>query len=127
MTPAARKYAFRTVGFMGGYAGALIGAISGALDMIGGAGGWILAAAVTAPVVGQIWATLAFIRDSDEFVAALTAKRFIIAAGMAMALAMFWGFAEMFAGAPHAEGWWVYVVFWAAMGIMPLFVRDSAR
>jgi len=127
MTPAGRRYSIRTFLFMCGYVLALAGAVSGALDAIGGVSGWLLAAAVAAPVAGQIWATLSFIRESDEFVAALTAKRFILAAGLAIGLAVFWGFAERFAGAPHLEGWWVYVAFWALMGPMPLFVRESAR
>lgn len=127
MTPAAKAYSIRTALFMFGYAGALVLALGGALDAVGGVSGWVLAAAVSAPVAGQIWATLAFIRDSDEFVAALTAKRFIIAAGMTFALAVFWGFAEKLAGAPHIEGWWVYVVFWGLMGPMPLFVRSTGQ
>ena len=125
MTSAARAYTFRTVFFMLGYVVALVLAVGGALDAIGGVSGWILAAAVAAPVAGQIWATLAFIRDSDEFVAGVTAKRFILAAGMTFALSVFWGFAEKFAEAPHIEGWWVYVVFWALMGVMPVFIRSS--
>ena len=125
MTSAARAYTFRTVFFMLGYVAALVLAVGGALDAIGGVSGWVLAAAVAAPVAGQIWATLAFIRDSDEFVAGVTAKRFILAAGMTFALSVFWGFAEKFAEAPHVEGWWVYVVFWALMGLMPVFIRSS--
>ncbi|MFW2342157.1 hypothetical protein [Brevundimonas sp.] len=125
MTSAAKAYTFRTVFFMLGYVVALVLAVSGALDAIGGVSGWVLAAAVAAPVAGQIWATLAFIRDSDEFVAGVTAKRFILAAGMTFALSVFWGFAEKFAEAPHIEGWWVYVVFWALMGFMPVFIRSS--
>lgn len=127
MTPAAKRYTFRTAGFMLGYVGALMGAVGGALDAIGGVSGWLLALAVSAPVAGQIWATLSFMKESDEFVAAVTAKRFIIAAGLTFALAVFWGFAEMFAAAPHLEGWWAYTAFWALMGAMPLFVRGSAR
>ena len=125
MTSAARAYTFRTVFFMLGYVAALVLAVGGALDAIGGVSGWVLAAAVAAPVAGQIWATLAFIRDSDEFVAGVTAKRFILAAGMTFALSVFWGFAEKFAEAPHIEGWWVYVVFWGLMGFMPVFIRSS--
>ncbi|WP_370236469.1 hypothetical protein [Brevundimonas sp.] len=125
MTSAAKAYTFRTVFFMLGYVVALVLAVSGALDTIGGVSGWVLAAAVAAPVAGQIWATLAFIRDSDEFVAGVTAKRFILAAGMTFALSVFWGFAEKFAEAPHIEGWWVYVVFWGLMGFMPVFIRSS--
>lgn len=125
MTPAAKAYAIRTTFFMLGYVAALVLAVGGALDAIGGVSGWVLAAAVAAPVAGQIWATLAFIRDSDEFVAGVTAKRFILAAGMTFALSVFWGFAEKFAEAPHVEGWWVYVVFWGLMGFMPVFIRSS--
>lgn len=125
MTSAAKAYTFRTVFFMLGYVAALVLAVSGALDTIGGVSGWVLAAAVAAPVAGQIWATLVFIRDSDEFVAGVTAKRFILAAGMTFALSVFWGFAEKFAEAPHVEGWWVYVVFWGLMGFMPVFIRSS--
>ena len=125
MTSAAKAYTFRTVFFMLGYVVALVLAVSGALDTIGGVSGWVLAAAVAAPVAGQIWATLVFIRDSDEFVAGVTAKRFILAAGMTFALSVFWGFAEKFAAAPHVEGWWVYVVFWGLMGFMPVFIRSS--
>ncbi|HAJ04780.1 MULTISPECIES: hypothetical protein [unclassified Brevundimonas] len=125
MTSAAKAYTFRTVFFMLGYVVALVLAVGGALDTIGGVSGWVLAAAVAAPVAGQIWATLVFIRDSDEFVAGVTAKRFILAAGMTFALSVFWGFAEKFAEAPHIEGWWVYVVFWALMGFMPVFIRSS--
>lgn len=125
MTSAAKAYTLRTVFFMLGYVVALVLAVSGALDTIGGVSGWVLAAAVAAPVAGQIWATLVFIRDSDEFVARVTAKRFILAAGMTFALSVFWGFAEKFAEAPHIEGWWVYVVFWALMGLMPVFIRSS--
>jgi putative oxidoreductase len=125
MTSAAKAYTFRTVFFMLGYVVALVLAVGGALDTIGGVSGWVLAAAVAAPVAGQIWATLVFIRDSDEFVAGVTAKRFILAAGMTFALSVFWGFAEKFAEAPHVEGWWVYVVFWGLMGFMPMFIRSS--
>ena len=125
MTSAAKAYTFRTVFFMLGYVVALVLAVGGALDTIGGVSGWVLAAAVAAPVAGQIWATLVFIRDSDEFVAGVTAKRFILAAGMTFALSVFWGFAEKFAEAPHVEGWWVYVVFWGSMGFMPMFIRSS--
>ena len=127
MRSPASRYSIRTLLFMSGYAAALVLASSGALDAIGGVTGWLLAAAVAAPVAGQIWATLAFIKESDEYVSALIAKRFIISAGLAMGLAVFWGFAEMFADAPHLEGWWVYVVFWGLMALMNVFVRSSAR
>ena len=83
------------------------------------------AAAVSAPVIGQLWATLSLMRESDEFVRAVTAKQFIVSAGLAMALATFWGFAETFAAAPHLPGWLIYAAFWAFFGCVAPFIRAS--
>ena len=76
-------------------------------------------------MAGQIWATLMLMRESDEFVRGLTAKRFIISAGLAMALFTGWGFMETYGGAPHAPGWMIYPLFWGLYGLVTPFVRDS--
>ena len=125
-TSAQRKYVIRTIAFMSGYSAVMIAVIFGAFDDVQGQpAAWFLAAAVTAPVAGQIWTTLAVMRDSDEFVRAVMAKQFILAAGVAMALFTGWGFAESFADAPHAEGWLIYPLFWAALGLIAPFVKSS--
>ena len=94
-TAAHRRYLVRTAAFMIPYMAICLSMmVTDAFDeVIGKPAGWMLAAAVSAPVIGQIWATLSLIRESDEFVRAVTARQFIIAAGLAMALATFWGFA----------------------------------
>ena len=120
-----RQYFFRTAGFMSGYIGINLAAIFGAFDDLQKPGAYLMAAAVAAPVAGQIWATLALMRDSDEFVRGLTAKRFIIAAGLAMALFTAWGFGETYADAPHVPGWMIYPLFWAMFGVVSPFVRTS--
>lgn len=121
-----RRYIVRTWGFMGVYIALNVAAIAGAFDQLeGGPGAWVLAAAVAIPIAGQIWATLALMNESDEFVRALTAKQFIVAAGLAMALFSGWGFAESYADAPHAPGWIVYVLFWAAFGATAPFIRTT--
>lgn len=121
-----RKYVIRTVAFMGGYAALMAAVIFGAFDDIQGKpAAWLLAASVAAPVAGQIWTTLAVMRDSDEFVRAVMAKQFILAAGVAMALFTGWEFAESFADAPPAEGWLIYPLFWAALGLIAPFVKSS--
>ena len=102
-----------------------IAAIFGAFDDIGPAAAWVLALAVAAPVAGQLWALLALMRDSDEFVRAVEAKRFILAAGTAIALFSAWGFGESYANAPHAPGWLVFPLFWAIYGAVSPFVRTS--
>jgi putative oxidoreductase len=125
-TTAQRKYVVRTLAFMGGYVAIMIAVIFGAFDDIQGTpAAWGLALTVTAPIVGQIWTTLAVMRDSDEFVRAVMAKQFILAAGISMALFTGWGFAESFAGAPHAEGWLIYPLFWAALGVVAPFIKSS--
>ncbi len=125
MDTAHRRYVVRTCAFMGAYAAVNIAAITGAFDGLQGPGRWALGAVVAAPVIGQIWATLALMRDGDEFVRAITAKRFIIAAGLAMAAASAWGYLESYAQAPHAPGWIVYILFWAAFGAVSPFVRTT--
>ena len=95
-TPAGRRYVLRTFAFMVPYVAICVAMMTtDAFDgVMGRPAGWVLAAAVAAPVIGQIWATLALMRESDEFVRMVTAKQFIIASGLAMAAATFWGFGE---------------------------------
>ena len=125
-TPAGRRYVVRTFAFMGPYVAINVAAIFGAFDEIyGKPAAWGLAFAVAAPVVGQIWATLSLMQDSDEFIRALIARQFILAAGLAMAIATLWGFGESYAGAYHLPGWFIYPLFWACFGLIAPFVRSS--
>lgn len=125
-TSAGRRYVIATMGFMTGYVAVMVAMISGAFDdILSKPAAWGLTFAVAAPIAGQIWATLSFMRDSDEFVRAVTAKRFIVASGVAMALFSAWGFGESFAGAPHVEGWLIYPLFWAVFGLVSPFIRSS--
>lgn len=126
-TAAHRRYVIRTMAFMIPYMAICISMmVTDAFDQIMGTpAAWVLAAAVSAPVIGQIWATLSLMRESDEFVRAVTAKQFIVAAGLALAMATFWGFGETFAGAPHLPAWLIYPLFWGAYGVVSPFIRDS--
>ena len=125
-TSAHRKYVLRTAAFMSGYAAVNVLAIFGAFDDIASTpAAWGLALAVSAPVLGQIWATLMLMRDSDEFVRAVTAKQFIVAAGLAMAIASVWGFGESYADAYHLPAWLIYPLFWFCFGLVSPFIRTS--
>lgn len=124
-TPAAKRYARRTVGFMGVYAAINIAAIFGLFDGRAGWTAWLLAIAVALPVIGQIWATLIYLNEADEFVRAVMTKTFVAATGVAFAVFCVWGFAESYADAPHAPGWLIYPLFWAAFGVVSPFVRTS--
>ena len=124
--PAHKRYVVRTMAFMSGYVAINVAAIFGAFDEIASpVAAWALALSVSAPVIGQIWATLALMNESDEFVRAVTAKQFILASGAAMALASVWGFGESYAAAPHIPAWIIYPLFWACFGVIAPFVRTS--
>ena len=58
-TLAGRRYVVRTMAFMGGYVAVMLATIGGAFDAIQGKpAAWVLALVVSAPIAGQIWATL---------------------------------------------------------------------
>ncbi len=120
-----KKYVIRTMTFMAGYAAINVAAITGAFDDIGRTAGLALGLVVAAPVAGQIWATLALMSKSDEFMRALMAKRFIVASGLAIAIASAWGFMESYGDAPHVPAWMIYPLFWALFGIVSPFIRTS--
>lgn len=124
-TAAGRRYRIRTLAFMAGYVAVNIAAILGAFDDLQAPGSYVLALVVVAPVIGQLWATLRLIEESDEFVRALMSKRMILAAGFAIAIASTWGFMESYADAPHLPAWLVYPLFWGCFGLVSPFVRNS--
>ena len=124
-TPAGRQYRTRTLAFMAGYVAVNVAAILGAFDNARPPGSYLLALAVAAPVVGQLWATLKLLEASDEFVRGLMSKRIILASGFAIAAATTWGFLESYADAPHLPAWLIYPLFWGCFGLVSPFVRTS--
>jgi putative oxidoreductase len=119
------RYVFRTVAFMAVYVALNTAAIFGLFDGRNQLTSWGLSLAVAIPIAGQIWAVLALMREVDEFVRGVMAKRFIIASGLAMAALSTWGFLESYARTPHVPGWMIYPMFWAAYGLISPFVRTS--
>jgi hypothetical protein len=110
--------------FMGIYVAINVAAIIGVFDHLNPPGQVALALGVAAPVACQIWAAIAWMRDSDEFVRAMMAKRFVLATGLAIAIASAWGFQELYAHAPHISAAMVYPLFWASFGVVTPFVRS---
>ncbi|KAF7598326.1 MAG: hypothetical protein CGU28_12630 [Candidatus Dactylopiibacterium carminicum] len=125
-SPPERTYIVRTLCFMAIYilinAAAIVGLFD---DILGQPAGWAVAVAVTAPVVGQIWATLRLMAQSDEYVRVIVAKCFVLAAGGTLALWTAWGFGETYAAATHIPGWLIYPCFWAIYALVSPFVRTS--
>ena len=125
-TAADRKYIIRTMASTIPYVAVNVAAIFGIFDeIIGKPAAWALAAVVAAPILGWIWSILILMRDSDEFMRAVLAKRFIVSAGIAMAVASFWGFGESYASAPHIPNWTIFPLFWACFGLVTPFIRTS--
>lgn len=79
---------------------------------------YLLAFAPALPIGGTIMVFLRFIRDSDEYVRALHAERFIRTTGVLLFAACIWGFMQNFANAPAVELWWSYPAFWFIYGLM---------
>lgn len=126
-TAADRRYLLRMTAFTVPYVAICVAMMTTDAfdDIMGKPTAWVLAAAVSAPVIGQIWAFLSFMRESDEFVRGMMAKQFVLAAGFTLGIATFWGFGESFAGAPHIETWLVLPLFWAMYGVVSPFIRTS--
>ena len=76
-------------------------------------------------IAGIMWSLLKFMRDSDEFVRALTAKRIVIALAITQVLCTVWGFLEVYAGASHQEMYLVFPIFWLTFVGVTAFVRSS--
>ncbi len=120
-----KKYRIRATLFMAAYIAVNVAAITGAFDNMKSPGTWFFSLVVAAPVIGHIWTFLIWMRDSDEFVRTLAAKRFIVATGVTLAIASIWGFMELYAKAPHVSAAMVYPLLWAAFGLVSPFIRTS--
>ena len=120
-----RKYIIRTVLFMGGYMAANLAALSGAFDDITPRGALAFALVVSAPILGHIWAFLAWMRESDEFVRGIATKRFVMAGGITLAVSSVWGLLEIYAKTPHVSAALVVPLFWLAFGLVSPFIRSS--
>lgn len=120
-----KKYFIRSFLFLGAYVAVNAAAITGAFDGMKTPGTWAFSLVVAAPIIGHLWAVLAWMRDSDEFVRALAAKRFVVAAGVAIAIASMWGFMEIYAKAPHVSAAMIYPLLWVAFGSVSPFIRTS--
>ena len=121
----ARKYRTRTALFMGAYVALNLAAITGAFEGLRPPGAWLFAAAAAAPVVGHLWSLLAYIRDADEFVRGLMARRLVVAMGICTAIVSAWGQMEAYAGAAPFPLVLFYPLLWAAYGLTTPFIRST--
>jgi len=120
-----RRYLIRTFLFMGGYVAVNVAAIFGAFDDLKPRAAVAFALVVSAPLIGHIWAFLAWLRESDEFVRGVAVKRMVTAMGITLAVCSAWGLMELYAKAPHVSAAMVVPLFWLAYAVASPFIRTS--
>ena len=86
---------------------------------------WSLVLLLAASVAAQFIVAYRSVATQDEFVRGIAFKRGIAAAGLTITIAVLWGLAEQFLGAPRVPMWLVYPLFWGATGIVTPFIRTS--
>jgi hypothetical protein len=87
---------------------------------------YLVAMSPALPIGGVIVAMMRFIDRSDEYVRAVTIRRFLVATGLTLFFCSAWGFLESFAGALHLPLWSVFPGFWALYGAACIVVPDKA-
>jgi putative oxidoreductase len=120
-----KTYRRWTLALYGIYVAINVATIFGLFDKLQAPATWFVALAVSLPVALHVYVFLTAMRDCDEFLRGLMAKRFIVSAGITMALFTFWGFLESYAGVAHAPGFLVVVVFWGLFGLVSPLIQNT--
>lgn len=79
----------------------------------------LLALLPTLPVIWVMWSVIRYLGQTDELQRRVHLESLAIAAGVTAFLTLTYGFLEAFAGLPHIEAWWTFVVIdlvWAGTG-----------
>lgn len=122
-TPARRRYLVRTLIVTAIYIAGIFGASHLIERGVSRPLGFAAALVPGLAVAAMFYNTLSMIAATkDEFMRMLAVRQQLIAAGFAMALASVWGTLEMFDLVPHAEAFYI-VVLWA----VGLFVGQLAN
>ena len=94
-------------------------------ELLSGIWLYMLVTQPAAAIAIQLFVTLRYLREADEYVRALLAKRLIVASMLTFAIFTCWGFLETFAGVVHLPGWLSYATMWFCFGLSSLFIKDS--
>ena len=79
----------------------------------------LLAVLPTLPVIWVMLSVIRYLSQTDELQRRVHLESLAIAAGVTALLTLTYGFLEAFAGLPHIEAWWTFVVIdlvWAGTG-----------
>ncbi len=78
------------------------------------------------PIGGTIVVLLRYIDQVDEYLRALTLKRFVLATGLTLFICTAWGFIEENAGGHHFSLYLVYPLFWMMFAVANTIYRKAA-
>lgn len=85
---------------------------------------WFLALLPGLALVGAFYAiAMLIIEQKDEFIRMLIVRKTLIGTGVALSLATVWGFLESFGLVPHADAYWVAIVWFLGFGLGGLVNR----
>jgi hypothetical protein len=127
-SPAMQAYNRRFLIASFAYVAALFAAI-GATNALEPAGvlAWFLAMLPALPIVGMLWVMGRYLaEEQDEYLRSKAIGAALIATGLLLALATFWGFLETFELVPHVPGWAAVPVWSLGLGIGNLVQRARA-
>jgi hypothetical protein len=69
-------------------------------------------------VAGVFWAMARLlVEEQDEYLRSLLVRQLLVASGLTLTVATFWGFLEEFDLVPHVPAWYAILVFFAGQGI----------
>jgi hypothetical protein len=118
-SPAMKTYNRRFLVASFTYVAALFAAI-GITNALEPAGvlAWLLAMLPALPITGMLWVMGRYlIEEQDEYLRSRAIGAALIATGLLLTLATFWGFLETFELVPHAPGWWAVPVWSLGLGV----------
>jgi hypothetical protein len=78
----------------------------------------ILALLPAVCVAGVFWAMARLlVEEQDEYLRTLLVRQLLVASGLTLTVATFWGFLEEFGFAPHVPAWYAILVFFLGQGV----------
>lgn len=119
-SPAARRYNTRLITLSFAYVFGLMVAMYfyREKEVTDGLAAALLALLPAIPTLGMIWAMARYVlEEQDEYLRARMVRAAMMATGLLLSIATFWGFMELFGVLPHVEAWWAFPTWAIALGL----------
>jgi putative flippase GtrA len=118
-----RRYTRRILTSGGGYLVTLVLALIFIRKMgLDGPPAVVLALLPAICVAGMFWAMARLlVEERDEYMRSLLVRQLLVASGLTLAVATFWGFLEEFEFVPYVPSWYAILVFFVGQGVGALY------